>query len=375
MDHVPHQAPETVSLEPMQQLSEARGQGDNWTGTSDRATRKKLQNRLNQRAYRRRTAQTSQPSSEPQAVRARTVTIRSHLRPPRHALLPIISGQQRSTTFHDTVAVPLANPLPALNQFDNLQLPLTYPPQTAFNELATTGNPVFPCPEHASHSLSRRSTPLIPLLNLPTAIPNSFLQSTSPTYFPLPHDSLLTLIQINVYRALLTNIDLLHLKTYLFPACPSPHTCHHTPAQHQAVSPQRGDLNFPAETLIPPSLRPTELQLAVPHNRWIDIFPHPAVRDNLILAGEAAANNDLCADLVGSMHAEPGSGMGVGDDGEEVVEMGMRVWSDPWDIRSWEVTAGFAQKWGWLMRGAGDWLEASNEWRERRGEERLIVEL
>lgn len=44
---------ETVELAQMPQLAEARRDEDNWTGLADSAARRKRQNRLNVRAYRK----------------------------------------------------------------------------------------------------------------------------------------------------------------------------------------------------------------------------------------------------------------------------------------------------------------------------------
>ena len=48
------------------------------------------------------------------------------------------------------------------------------------------------------------------------------------------------------------------------------------------------------------------------------------------------------------------------------------VWGNPWEPRNWEVTNGFAAKWGWLLRGSPDLLASTNYWRKTRGEELLI---
>ena len=53
----------------------------------------------------------------------------------------------------------------------------------------------------------------------------------------------------------------------------------------------------------------------------------------------------------------------------------MIAWSPPWDIGGWEVSEGFLKKWGWLLRGCGEVLEATNRWRTMRGDEDLIAEL
>ena len=59
----------------------------------------------------------------------------------------------------------------------------------------------------------------------------------------------------------------------------------------------------------------------------------------------------------------------------EIERRGVIVWSPPWDVRGWEVTEGFWNKWGFLMKGCDDVLEATNYWRGQRGEEPLVFEL
>jgi len=44
-------SPPTVELAQMRQQTEVRGPEDDWTGLTDAAARRKLQNRLNQRIY------------------------------------------------------------------------------------------------------------------------------------------------------------------------------------------------------------------------------------------------------------------------------------------------------------------------------------
>ncbi|KAF7587720.1 hypothetical protein BBP40_006827 [Aspergillus hancockii] len=112
------------------------------------------------------------------------------------------------------------------------------------------------------------------------------------------------------------------------------------------------------EDNIPPSLRATPIQRAIPHHPWLDFFPFPRMRDNLILAGETFDDDDLCHDLMAFWDTR--------NTGATLL-----VWGEPWDPRNWEVTEGFARKWGWLLRGCPDFLISSNIWRMRRGEKPL----
>jgi hypothetical protein len=49
---------------------------------------------------------------------------------------------------------------------------------------------------------------------------------------------------------------------------------------------------------IPPFLRPTFIQLRVPHRPWLDFFPFPRMRDCMIIAGDSFDDDDLCHDLM-----------------------------------------------------------------------------
>jgi len=94
------------------------------------------------------------------------------------------------------------------------------------------------------------------------------------------------------------------------------------------------------------------------------IVPFPAMRDNLILNDGKFDEDDLCCDLVGGLYE------GFND----VESRGIMVWGEPWSADGWEVSEGFAKKWGFLLKGCGDLIEATNRWRQRRGESRLVVE-
>jgi len=90
-------------------------------------------------------------------------------------------------------------------------------------------------------------------------------------------------------------------------------------------------------------------------------------RDNFILAAGSYDEDELWSDTVG--------GLFEGFPDSECAKRGVIAWSPPWDVSGWEISEGFWRKWGWLMRGCGDVLEATNKWRELRGEEPLVVEI
>jgi len=97
----------------------------------------------------------------------------------------------------------------------------------------------------------------------------------------------------------------------------------------------------------------------------IGIVPFPAMRDNLILNAGTFDEDDLCCDLVGGLYE------GFND----VERRGIMVWGEPWSVDGWELSEGFIKKWGFLLKGCVDLIEATNRWRARRGESILVVEV
>ncbi|GAT25132.1 similar to An14g02830 [Aspergillus luchuensis] len=112
---------------------------------------------------------------------------------------------------------------------------------------------------------------------------------------------------------------------------------------------------------IPPSLRPTALQRAIPHHPWLDVFPFPSMRDNLIRAGDDLDDDELCHDLTAFWDTRSSNAT-------------LLVWGTPWDPQNWEVTEDFAMKWGSFLRGCPEILRSTNSWRARRGERPLVWE-
>jgi hypothetical protein len=171
-------------------------------------------------------------------------------------------------------------------------------------------------------------------------------------FFPLCPDHLITLLQFNALRAMATNRSL--ISGILFgPLACDEETIHIVP--------------YPKEPhLLPPTLLPTLLQQKEPHGDWIDTFPCPEGRDRLIRAAGTFDEDKLWADCIGGLYE------GFPDD--EVERRGIIAWSPPWDITGWEMSEGFFKKWGWIFRGVPGALEATNQWRLRRGEEPLVYE-
>ncbi|KAJ5483797.1 hypothetical protein N7530_003043 [Penicillium desertorum] len=162
-------------------------------------------------------------------------------------------------------------------------------------------------------------------------------------------DHLMTLTKVNVFRAFAQNLRLIGWSEYWM--------------DDDAISlfntalpqkPSRPDDN----SLIPANLQPTRLQKSIRHHPWLDFFPFPKMRDNLIEAGDDWDDEQLCHDIMGFW-------------GKSTMDAGMLVWGEPWNVQNWEVTEPFLKKWQWVVRGCPGLMDATNSWRARRGE-RLI---
>ncbi|KAH7144151.1 hypothetical protein B0J13DRAFT_584975 [Dactylonectria estremocensis] len=154
-------------------------------------------------------------------------------------------------------------------------------------------------------------------------------------------EMLLNLVQFNTTRALVTNARIMGITHEIM-----------SPKSRSWFPSKGGDIS--THDSLPPSLRPTLLQLTVSHHPWIDILPLPEIRDNLLRHDEKSYDNkELCRDLRGFQAVALGCG-------------GMITWADPWDSRGWEVTEAFAAKWPWVIEGCHELLDSTNHWKAAR---------
>lgn len=159
-------------------------------------------------------------------------------------------------------------------------------------------------------------------------------------------DHLLILTKINVFRALAQNMNLIGWSLERM--------------NDDAISPF--NIPTPAHSVpdqIPSTLQPTRLQKSVIHHPWLDFFPLPRMRDNLIEAGDDWDDEQLCIDIMGFWN-------------EADNDSGLLVWGEPWDVRSWEMTEWFLKKWQWVVRGCPELMNSTNAWRARRGEKLIF---
>ncbi|KXH63594.1 hypothetical protein CSAL01_09460 [Colletotrichum salicis] len=126
-----------------------------------------------------------------------------------------------------------------------------------------------------------------------------------------------------------------------------------------------GPLILTQSRIASPALQPTPVQRTVLHYPWIDLFPFPRLRDNVLLgvAGGSLDDDNLCADI-----------LEVKD--EDLSDKpSLIVWGEPSDWKAWEANENFFEKWGFLVKGCPELLEATNSWRVKRGEERFVFEV
>ena len=95
-----------------------------------------------------------------------------------------------------------------------------------------------------------------------------------------------------------------------------------------------GDAVSPRKYLsLPEFLRPTPLQLAKVHKRWIDRFPFPRMRDNMILLDGLVDLEDFIRDLFG----------------KDSLCLRPDAQGPTWEPKSWFLGTEFSLKWGYLF--------------------------
>jgi hypothetical protein len=160
----------------------------------------------------------------------------------------------------------------------------------------------------------------------------------------------MTLTKVNVFRAFAQNLRLIGWSEF--------EMADDAISRFNTDLPQ--DSRTPDETnSIPHNLQPTRLQKTRPHHPWLDFFPSPKMRDNLIEAGDDWDDTQLCHDIMGFW-------------GESEMDAGLLVWGEPWDVRNWELTEPFLKKWQWVVRGCPELMISTNTWRARRGEKLIF---
>ncbi|KAM0253373.1 hypothetical protein ACHAQJ_007268 [Trichoderma viride] len=184
-------------------------------------------------------------------------------------------------------------------------------------------------------------------------------------------DHLLHLIHFNVLRGLSFNKKVLKPGVFL--------ECSNTPSiEMKRILPHMPDAKSLTELRLPENLAPTNLQLTRPHSTWIDVFPFPKMRDNLIRKENYFSHAEFLTDLLGNLincmgaqasrpttHALPALRE---DDDTPTDRKGLILWGEPYQRDSWEVTPAFLRNWSWALEGCGELIVSTNKWRTARGE-------
>ncbi|KAF3483215.1 uncharacterized protein GIQ15_02539 [Arthroderma uncinatum] len=115
-----------------------------------------------------------------------------------------------------------------------------------------------------------------------------------------------------------------------------------------------------------PDLRPSSEQITIKHHPYIDILPFPTLRKNLILGQGEVDEDEFFHDILAGLACWGSAGIGKRD---RQVSTGYASTGTPWDVRSWEATPSFLNKY-WILLGGeeGELVRQSEWWRGIRGE-------
>lgn len=317
--------PAGIVVRPMLDSPEIHARAEDWTGVTSTAMRRKLQNRLNQRA-----SETPSLLLQSPYMHTRTPTNDSpeRRRAQAQARASVTTGEEAETELE-------------------LEEEEEYDISTEVTLTQRSGRGSNICTE----PLKRRR--VIGAMDFA-----SFLHPQTPIS---PDHKLLTLLHFNLIRALTQITLLLGVNPddmYL-----------------DIESPFHSTTYAGASSLLPPNLRPTHMQLAVPHHPEVDVFPFPRFRDNMIAAADVLDDVELCEDIMFGVDDRSTDFRGV-DQGDSAKinpsgRTGLIVWGDPWFQSSWEVDQEFAKKYMGLFDGCEELVRSTNFWREERGESPL----
>ena len=118
---------------------------------------------------------------------------------------------------------------------------------------------------------------------------------------------------------------------------------------------------------LPPTLKPIEVQHQLPHDPIIDTIPHSRLRFNIV---RAIATGNLDASRFSASLRRSGAVLNVQG---EARRSGLIVWNFPEQLSSWELSEAFFIIWGFLLEGCEDFVAVTNVWRSRRGEKSLVL--
>lgn len=143
-----------------------------------------------------------------------------------------------------------------------------------------------------------------------------------------------------------------------------------TNAQHLGINPDDllesghgGTISRQGST-ISHSLKPGTLQSQVQHDPMIDILPDPRLRHQLVeaLAAGTLDQESFCAEIRRS-----------GELDIEGFRSGLLCWGPPDDVGGWEMSEHFARRWSFVLQGCERLLDSTNAWRLKRYEKAIAL--
>lgn len=298
---------------------------ENWRGKNDPAERRRIQNRLNQRAFRER-----QRSGEPTASSSR-----KQIDHDKDDDSPSKGDNDQESDSDDDDD----------DDNDNDEEEESSSSSSGDDDdeddddnSAEQSNPGSPSPASTrpqfNHQVSR----------------SAYTPSTSIPSTDKPWDELALLINRNFMQAVTGNAQRLGLDLATLRAG----TAAKTPRLRSTAN-------------LPPTLKPVEVQHQLPHDSLIDTIPHARLRFNIL---RAIATGNLDAARFSACLRRSGAVVNVQGEGRR---SGLIVWSYPEQLASWELSEAFVMVWGFLLDGCEDFLAATNVWRGRRGERSLVL--
>ncbi|ETI25345.1 hypothetical protein G647_02117 [Cladophialophora carrionii CBS 160.54] len=332
---------------------EARNVGELWAGKTNIKERRRLQNRLNRRAYRKRQA-------EQKLVRKRTMAqagIEPEARMNRMLRVPGVTvfsldvkhdqtqkGPISLTSLVSAAGMSSGEDAAVLSSSPQRHLRLLQSWCRKFEETMRRAGLISVEPDQGSPTTDSDAIQLEEVLvevghvRYPDLIPN-------------PEDQLINLMYYNVFRGLAKNIRALNLDI-------------------QSMASWNYDSPFVTGKVdvstLAPDFQPTYLQRTISHHPCFDVFPDPVVRDNAIVhwyIEKHPLEGRLCMALAGRH---------TWHEIDLALKCGCILWGEPDVAESWEVTEGFARDWPFLVKGAVRLEAATNRYRAFRGEPPIL---
>jgi hypothetical protein len=152
--------------------------------------------------------------------------------------------------------------------------------------------------------------------------------------------------QYNILRAILFNAELMGLTLDLLNE--------DLASQFNLVGPSTSATHLPA------SLCPSPKQKEIIHHPWIDLIPMLSLREALLSRADVLDEDEVCSDLYGGCASQ---------------EVGLCVWGEAWDPRAYEVSETLTRKWSWMVEDCPDVIKTSNYWRKQRGEKPIMLKI